>query len=592
MTDAGAPQGDKLIIANCSGFYGDRFSAAAEMVAGGPIHVLTGDYLAELTMAILYKNQRKDPSLGYALTFLKQMEGVLGACLDKGIRVVSNAGGLNPRGLAEALAQIAQKLGLRPRIAYIEGDNLLPRLKELGLAGEEFTHLDKGLPLSQSAGQPLTANAYLGAWGVAAALAEQADIVVGGRLTDAALVMGPAAWWFGWGREDWDQLAGAAVAGHIIECGTQATGGNYSFIEEVPSFHKVGFPLAEISADGSSVITKHPGSGGLVSPGTVKAQLLYEIRGPRYYTPDVIARFDTVELAQEGPDRVRVSGTKGEPPTDTSKACLNILDGHRNSMTVLLTGLDIERKAAIFEETLWASLGGRDKLATAQTQLIRSDKTDPPSNEEAFAYLRLAVSDPDPKKAGRLFSAKVVELALANIPGLCLTSPPSDGEPLIRHWPALLASRHLPQRVVVEGREIVVEPTPGRPAPAEPAPGDAPAPAAAGGDLTPAPLGRVFATRSGDKGGNANLGIWGNSPEAFAFLRGFLSVQRLKELLPDLAGYAMERHELPNLWALNFYIQGVLGDGVAASTRLDPQAKTLGEYLRAKVVPMPRSLLG
>jgi len=587
-----APKGEKIIIANCSGFYGDRFNAAAEMVTGGFIHVLTGDYLAELTMAILYKNRRQDPSLGYAVTFLRQMEDVMSTCLVKGIRVVSNAGGLNPRGLAEALAQVARQLGLQPRIAYIEGDDILPRLEELRKKGEKFIHLDKRLPLSQSPGQLLTANAYLGAWGVAEALANQADIVVGGRLADAALVMGPAAWWFNWDREDWDKLAGAAVAGHIIECGTQATGGNYSFLEQVPSFHNVGFPLAEIFEDGSSVITKHPESGGLVSIGTVTAQLLYEIRGPRYYSPDVVARFDTVKVTQEGPDRVRVSGTKGEPPTDTSKVCLNIMNGHRNNMTVLLPGLDIERKATIFEDSLWASIGGRDNLAAVQTQLIRSDKPDPPSNEEAFAYLRISVSDPDPKKVGRLFSAKVVELALANVPGLCLTSPPSDAGPLISHWPALVESRHLPQRVVVDGREIVCEPTLGMKALPEIGPVvDDKAPSIPDTDLVAVPLGRIFATRSGDKGGNANLGVWGKSALAFAFLRNFLNIECLKKILPDLSAYEIERYELPNLLALNFYIKGILGDGVAASSRLDPQGKTLGEYLRAKVVNMPRLLL-
>jgi len=297
------------------------------MIQDGPIDVLTGDYLAELTMAILFRKTLKNPDGGYASTFLRQMEEIMGECLDKNIKVVTNAGGLNPASLAKNLQHLAAKLGVHPKIASIEGDNLMDRFAELGEKGEAFVHLDKGINLKSAKAQAISANAYLGGWGIAAALTEGADIVVGGRLADAALVMGPAAWKFGWEKDDWDALAGAAVAGHIIECSAQATGGNYSFIEEVPSYINMGFPIAEVHADGSSVITKHPDTGGVVSVGTVTAQLLYEIRQPRYLTPDVAARFDTLAIRQQGPDRVLVEGVKGEPPPDTTKVCINIL-GH------------------------------------------------------------------------------------------------------------------------------------------------------------------------------------------------------------------------------------------------------------------------
>ena len=268
-------------IANCSGFYGDRLSAAREMVEGGPIDVLTGDYLAELTMAILYRSRVKRPELGYATTFLTQMEQVLGRCLEKKIRVVVNAGGLNPKGCAEALGKIAETLGLKPRIAYLTGDDVLDRLQAWQHQGLALAHLDKGMPLSALKAPVLTANAYLGGWGIAEALARGADVVITGRVTDASLVVGPAAWRFGWGRDDWDRLASAVVAGHILECGAQCTGGNYAFFQEVPTYTKIGFPLAEMEADGSFVVTKHAGTGGLVSVGTVTAQLLYEIDAPR-----------------------------------------------------------------------------------------------------------------------------------------------------------------------------------------------------------------------------------------------------------------------------------------------------------------------
>jgi hypothetical protein len=580
----------KLIVANCSGFFGDRFSAAQEMVQGGPIHFLTGDYLAELTMAILLRKQFKDPHAGYVTTFLKQMEIVMGECLDRRIRVVANAGGLNPASLAGELEKLANTLGLHPKIAYIEGDNLMQRLQDLQGRGEPFTHMDKGIALADAKAQTISANAYLGCWGIVEALNRGADIVVGGRIADAALVMGPAAWRFKWAKTDWDALAGAAVAGHVIECSAQATGGNYAFIEEVPSFKNVGFPIAEIERDGASVITKHPDTGGLVSVGTVTAQLLYEVREPRYLTPDVAARFDTIDLFQEDVNRVRIQGVKGDPPTRTTKVCINNLGGYRNSMTIVLTGLDIEKKAQIVTEALFDSLGGEKAFSVVDVQLVRSEKKDPQTNDEAFAHLRISVMDPDPKKVA-LFSSKLVELALANIPGFTATAPPTKGVPAIVHWPALVSNAHIQQHVFVDGQESVVASFVQEEAlDAEPVQ-TGPMPAVPDGESVSVPFGKLFATRSGDKGGNANLGVWAKTPHAFVFLREFLSVERLKTLLKDMAGFEIERYELPNLLALNFYIKGLLGDGVAASLRSDPQAKTLGEYLRAKMIDVPKVLV-
>jgi hypothetical protein len=581
---------DRVIIANCSGFFGDRLSAPKEMVQGGPIDFLTGDYLAELTMAILFRAKMKDPNGGYVSTFLKQMEQVMGECLDKKIHVVANAGGLNPKGLAAELARIAETLGLHPKIAYIEGDDLMGRVGELQAAGEDFIHMDKKIALKDSPAMTISANAYLGCWGIVKALDEGADIVVGGRLADASLVVGPAAWWHGWKQDDWDKLAGATIAGHIIECGAQATGGNYSFIDEVPSFRKVGFPIAEIYENGSFVITKHPNTGGLVSVDTVKAQLLYEITDPRYLTPDLVARFDTIRVSQEGPDRVLVKGVQGEPPTPTTKVCINTLGGYRNSMTVILTGLDIEKKARILEETLFDALGGKEQFQQANVQLIRSDKEDPATNEEAFAYLRITVIDPDQKKVNRV-SSKIVELALANIAGFTGTAPPAKGTPAIVYWPALISSKHIHQKVVIGEKEFIIECVPSGQTHPAPAPLTDDLPAAPGGKTVRMPFGRVFATRSGDKGGNANLGVWAKTPAAFAFLREFLTTEKMRDLLKELKDYDIERCELPNLLAVNFYIRGILGEGAAASFRLDPQAKTLGEYLRARIVEMPESLM-
>jgi Acyclic terpene utilisation family protein AtuA len=579
-----------LRIANCSGFYGDRLAAAREMVDGGPIDVLSGDWLAELTMLVLAKNLLRDPGGGYARTFVTQLEQVMGDCLSRGIKVVSNAGGLSPRACAGAVAALAGKLGLGPVIAYIEGDDLLPRLAGLRAAGVELAHMDTGEPLGDR--PVLTANAYLGGWGIADALARGADIVITGRVTDAALALGPAAWHHSWRRDDWDALAGAIVAGHVIECGAQATGGNFSFFTEVPGLEHPGFPIAEVAADGSSVITKHPGHGGLVSRETVTAQLLYEIGGPAYLGPDVTARFDSIRLASDGPDRVRISGLRGDSPPATTKVALNYQGGWRSTVTLSLTGLDIEEKAALAERALWAGIpGGRDAFGSADVSLLRTDKPDPGTNEEAMAQLRITVKDQDERKVGRAFAARVTELALANYPGFFGASLTAGAQAYGVYWPSLVPASLIQQEVVIGGERSGVAPVL-LPDPAVVA--DVPPlalTAAPGGPVARAPLGRVAGARSGDKGGNANLGVWARSDGGYAWLAGFLTVAKLKELLPETAPLPVERHAFPALRALNFVITGLLGEGVAASTRLDPQAKSLGEWLRARLVDIPVALL-
>jgi hypothetical protein len=579
-------------IANCSGFYGDRLSAAREMVGGGPIDVLTGDWLAELTMLVLAKSAFRDPAAGYARTFVTQMEQVMGDCLDRGIKVVSNAGGLSPQRCAEAVTGVAAKLGLHPVIAYIEGDDLMPRMAELRAAGEQFTNIDTGEPLGER--PVITANAYLGGWGIAGALTRGADIVITGRVTDAALVVGPAAWHHGWRTDDWDALAGAVVAGHVIECGAQATGGNFAFFTEVPGLEHPGFPIAEVAADGSAVITKHPGQGGMVSVDTVTAQLLYEIGGPAYLNPDVTARFDSIRLSGDGTDRVRISGVRGDSPPATAKVALNYAGGWRSTLTLYLTGLDIEAKAALVERALWAAIpGGRDAFDAVEVSLLRTDKPDPATNAEAMAQLRITVKAADERTVGRAFSAKVTELALASYPGMFGDGLTGGARAFGVYWPALVPASLVRQEVVVGETRTVVEPVLPPDPPVRAAAGGAGAAAAAApdGPVVRAPLGRVAGARSGDKGGTANLGVWARTDAGYAWLAGFLTVPRLAELLPETAPLPVQRYALPNLRALNFVIPGLLGEGVAASARLDPQAKSLGEWLRARIVDIPADLL-
>jgi hypothetical protein len=619
-----------LRIANCSGFYGDRLSAAREMVEGGPIDVLTGDWLAELTMLILWKGQQRDPSRGWAHTFLTQMEEVLGTCIDRGIKVVTNAGGLNPSGLADQVKALSDRLGLSVDVAYVEGDDLLPRIPELERDGHRLDHLDTGRPLAGASGQVISANAYLGAWPIVEALNGGADVVVCPRITDASLVVGPAAWHHEWGPTEWDRLAGAVVAGHVIECGPQTTGGNYAFFTEVDGVEYPGFPIAEVDQDGSSVITKHDGTGGEVSVGTVTAQLLYEIAGHEYPNTDVVARFDTIEVTQQGPDRVHISGARGRPAPRDVKVCLNLLGGWRNSMTFVLTGLDIEEKAAVTLRSLEQALGGPgafEAFAEFDARLIRSDKADAPVNVEATAQLRVTVKDPEADRVGRSFSSAATELALAGYPGLHLTAPPGPGAVYGVYWPALVpAGLVVPETVHADGRRVPVPhhayladdgrsdnaeagadaeadagtataaaaaaATPVGPRlPAPPSAAAGPNPSPTEGAVRHLPLGTIIGARSGDKGGNANVGLWARSEAAWSWLDWFLSAERFRELLPEADDLEVRRYAFPNLSALNFVVVGLLGEGVASSTRPDPQAKGLGEYLRARLVDIPVGLL-
>ncbi|RLK61687.1 acyclic terpene utilization AtuA family protein [Actinokineospora cianjurensis] len=539
-------------IGNASGFYGDRFDAVQEMLTGGDLDVLTGDYLAELTMLILGRQRLEDPAAGYAKTFLRQLERSLGTAKERGVKIVANAGGLNPAGLADAI----RGLGVDVAVAHVEGDDV----RGLGFDGA------------------LTANAYLGAWGIAECLLAGADVVVTGRVTDASLVVGPAAAHFGWGRTDFDRLAGATVAGHVLECGTQATGGNYAFFTEFDAT-RPGFPIAEIDADGSSVITKHPDTGGAVTTETVTAQLLYEIQGADYLGPDVTTRFDSIVLADDGRDRVRISGVRGGPPPETVKVCVNTLAGFRNSATFVLCGLDVDAKAALVRQQL--------DLDGVTWTLARTDHVDADTEETASALLHATIKTPDPAVA-KAFSRATVELALSSYPGFTLTAPPTDGTPIGVYRPEYVspvAVEHV--AVLADGTRRAIPWTPGAPVASrtvevEPA---------SFGATRRVPLGTVVGARSGDKGGDANLGVWVRDPAAYPWLVTELTAARLRELLPETAELTIDRHPLPNLHAVNFVIHGLLGDGVAAATRFDPQAKALGEWLRSRHLEVPEEFL-
>ncbi|WP_332668188.1 acyclic terpene utilization AtuA family protein [Aeromicrobium sp.] len=587
-----ASPGSTIRVGNCSGYYGDRLSAMREMLdpstssGNKGLDYLTGDYLAELTMLILGRDRMKDESLGYAKTFVRQMTESMALAKERGVRIVANAGGLNPAGLAAKLREIAESQGLSIVIAHVEGDDLLDR-------ADEF-----------SFGDVMTANAYLGAFGIAAALQGGADVVVTGRVTDASVVVGPAIAHFGWGRDDLDQLAGAVVAGHVIECGTQATGGNFSGFTNVDMSTPLGFPIAEIAEDGSVVITKHEGTGGAVTVDTVTAQLVYEVGGPSYLGPDVSTRLDTMNLTQEGPDRVAITGVVGEPPPATTKVCLNAFGGFRNSVEFLLTGLDIPEKAELIQRQMETALAAGKAPETVEWQLDRTDTPDPATQAQATSLLRCHVKSASPDPVGRSFSDAAIQLALASYPGFSVTRPPSAGTPYGVYRPAYVPQSEVPHVVVhPDGRrEEIPPPRVAQNGRVEPAETGHIAPLAVVprgdwvGETVRAPLGRLAYARSGDKGGDANIGVWipADHParaDAYAWLAGFLDQATVRELIREAAMLDVEIHPLPNLAAVNIVIRGLLGEGVASSTRLDPQAKGVGEWLRARDCAIPASLL-
>ncbi len=569
---------DVLRIANCSGFFGDRLSAARELVEGGDIDVLTGDYLAEITMLILARQRLRDPKRGYVSTFITQMREVLGQCLERGIKVVVNAGGLNPGGCRDALAEEASSLGLAPNIAVVEGDDLLPRLAELQASDWAFPHLDTGDGLGSRT--VITANAYLGSWGIVEALRAGADVVVTGRVTDSALVLGPAMWRFDWDVDDWDRLAAGIVAGHLIECSTQVTGGNYAFYREVPELHDIGMPIAEMEASGEFVLTKHPDTGGLLSTETVIAQLLYEIGSPAYLTPDVTAHFNSVAISQAGSDRVRITGARGAPPPEHLKAVLHYPDGFRNHVDVVIGGQDADRKTEIAEALFWKRAGTKEAY-----QETRTDRFSGPGDTR---YVRISARSPDPGLVGRAFSNAAVELALASVPGITLGAPPRDATPCGRIWPTTVPRDAVTTTVSIGGKQREM-PCPAVPtSDGLPSTGESlPQPVPVQGPMIGRTLGELCGARSGDKGADANLGLWARKPESYEWMRFALSPDWLRGCLPEPFEGPIHRYELPNISALNFVLKGYLGDGAAASIRLDSQAKLLGEQVRAVMVNAP-----
>jgi len=598
-----AERSEQIVIANCGGFWGDDPSAARRQVTGGPIDYLVMDYLAEVTMAILQKQRAKNPAAGYAGDFLTQMRDVLVPCVEGGVTIIANAGGVNPHACAAALAELAGKLGVgdATRIAVVAGDDLYPELDSLLASGQPLSNLETGHLLSTVREHVLSANVYLGSAPIVRALELGANVVIAGRVTDTSVTLAPMIHRFGWAADDWDRLAAGVVAGHIIECGCQCTGGNFTDWHKVPSHTNMGYPLIEAHADGTFVVTKHPGTGGLVSVHTVSEQLLYEMGAPGYLSPDCVARFDSIRLTQQGPDRVQVSGIVGGPPPEKLKVAISVADGYRSVGRLLVSGPDTLRKARKAAEVIWGLAGGADAYEATSTSLIGWDGSHPPlgSEEPSEVLVQVAVRDHDRAKIDGKFAPMVVGSMLQSMPGM--TVPADQGRPrvaeVVAHWPALIGRDLVSPSVTVD--QITESVSAGAAATVDPAsiPGEA-----VGADAIPAyrpddsepvtvPLMRLCLARSGDKGDTANVGVIARSPQIFSWLAQYLSADVVKAHFKEICHGPVERHPLPNLLAVNFLLHNSLGGGGTSSLIFDAQGKTYAQYLLSMEVTVPSSLV-
>ncbi|WP_433042049.1 acyclic terpene utilization AtuA family protein [Dactylosporangium sp. CS-033363] len=587
-------------IANFSGAMGDKFSAFAEAVHGNTVgaaaDVVIGDSMAEITMSMVVaglRGNREARRQFFSEYFLRQLRPELAAIAERRIKVVTNAGVYNPSGLAAAIrAEIAER-GLDLRVAYVTGDDLTDRLPGL-LAEGRPGHLETGAPLTVGPGEVLAANAYLGGWGIKTALDAGADIVITGRVADASLVTGPAAWWHGWGRDDLDRIAGATAAAHIIECGPQATGGNFAGFTTIPDNAVPGFPIAEVAEDGTFVITKRPGDGGAVTVDTVTAQLMYEIQGPRYLNPDVVWHTDAIELTQDGPDRVRVTGAKGSAAPPTTKAGLNFQRGYRGAIWLFPTGLDVPEKLEVLRAE--AERARKDHpVDELHFFVCGRPVADPKDQYQATVPVQVAVAAGEQATVAG-FLGQFTSYGLGSIPGfyIDLTQMYSmTGQPRIDYWPGLVRQADLAHQVhLPDGTVVDIAPPPGlEPFAGQPETAASTADPASFGPTETVPFGRVVYARTGDKGANANLGVWARDAAGWPWLAAFLTEERLRDLLGCPDEVVIERYEQPRLRGISFVLRGYFPPSGSANLALDSIGKSLGEFLRARHVAVPTALL-
>jgi Acyclic terpene utilisation family protein AtuA len=583
-------------IGCASAFWGDTSTAAAQLVAGGRLDYLVFDYLAEITMSIMAGARMQDPQAGYASDFIEVLTPLLPQLAEQNIRVISNAGGVNPQACAATLQAACERAGVALKIAVLLGDDLQPQLRQLSGITEMFT----GAPLPPLC---VSTNAYLGAPGIVEALKLGADIVITGRVVDSAVVSAALVHEFGWSWHDYDKLAQAALAGHIIECGAQCSGGNFTDWRDVPDYEHIGFPIVEVSADSQFIVSKPEGSGGLITPLTVGEQMLYEIGDPQaYLLPDVICDFTQVELRQHGKNAVHVQGAKGLPPSDQYKVSATCPDGFRCTASCLIAGIDAVAKArrvsqAIIDKTAeMFSQRGWAPYSETHVELLGSEATYGPHGQRQDSrevVIKLAVRHPD-KKALVVFSKEIAQAATGMAPGLTgIVGGRPTVYPLIRLFSFLIDKNACMLQVEMAGERYPCSlPTPAAAqTPTSALPHQPPEPQ--GRADTDVPLVKLAVARSGDKGNHSNIGVMPRKPEYLPWIAAALTPAVVAEWMshvldPNIG--RVERWYLPGTHSLNFLLENALGGGGVASLRIDPQGKAFAQQLLEIRIPVPQSI--
>jgi len=575
---------DLIRIGNAGGFWGDDLSALRRQIEDGELDYITSDYLAEITMGILMKQKMKDPNMGYVYDFLFQIEEVLELIVEKGVRIITNAGGINPEALAKKIADSAKSKGLNLKVAAVTGDDILNRINELVNSGEKMTNMETGEDFKLIKNSVLSSNVYLGVSPVVKALSEGADIIVTGRVTDTAITLAPMVYEFNWKLDDWNRLASGVVGGHIIECGSQSTGGNFTDWRKIKFWDNIGFPVLEVKEDGSFVVTKHKNTGGIVSEDSVKEQLLYEMGDPKnYLSPDVTVDFSSISLKEISENRVEVSGVKGYPSTKFFKVSTSFENGFTAAGSILIGGTDNKSKADVFDKIFWEKIGC--EFEKKNSEILGSTED---TGSFSKAILRFSVYDHDKEKIAK-FGSEISTLILSGPAGAAVTGGRPKPRMVIGYWPSLIKKTNISSNIIVYDADsgqkyFKVESVTGyerdintmqKEAQDEEIQYDSDA---GGSEIL---LGRLCLARSGDKGDTSNIGVIARNDVIFEILKRYLTPQKIKEIFSDVCHGIVTRFTLENLNAFNFLLEESLGGGGGVSLLSDPQGKLYAQRLLA-----------
>ena len=591
----------RIRIANAGGYWGDDPSVLRRQLEGGELDYITIDFLAEITMSILQRQQARDPKLGYAVDFLDQMRECLPLIVGKDVKVITNAGGANPLALGRRIIELAKSMDLPLTVGVVSGDDIMPELDALAAAGEPLANMETGRPLDDIRDRMVSANVYLGAEPVVKALNAGCQVIVTGRVTDTGISLAPMIHEFEWADDAWNRLASGIVAAHILECGAQSSGGNITDWREVKSFHDIGYPIVEMGRDGTFIVTKHPRTGGLVSEKTVKEQLVYEMGDPKaYVSPDVVARFDTIRLEDLGRNRVRISGAKGAPLPEKLKVSMAYLDGWKASGSILICGPDAHLKAETLAKVFWKRLG--HKYLDTSTSVVGGGSVWPEAAGRARTdevLLRLAVRDRDRGKV-QDFGVLLPALILSGPSGLAVTGGRPKPSEVVAYWPALIGRGHVTCKVQVlrtygKGRSFSLDHDALAP-PRRTAPPEIPCPRIPehrkwSRTLRRVKLRRLCYARSGDKGDMCNIGVLARSADIYAWLHGTLTPRVVKTFFKGIVAGRVRRFDLPCIEGFNFTMEKALGGGGTVSLRLDPQGKTLSQALLEMEIEAPANII-